>query len=318
MKGLKRIITQRGLILGLVICLVYLITGLAAPVLAPLEPIPGSGGKYLPGYKVIGLITQRAPLPPSQDAPLGTVNAFDIYTAVVWGARDAMGFGLTVALGAAALGVLIGTLGGYLGGWVNWLFIRVTDGFLTFPLIAGLILSSQVQQSLYGRYLVGFPDAPAPPIWANVLFSLQFTMILFLWMPYARLVNAMVLRLKSSEFIEAARALGASGPRILLRHLIPNSLAPVIVLISRDVGAVILLQAALTFIHLQGNSVWGGMLANGRDWVIGLRGNPFTYWWAFVPISLAIVLFSIGWGLVGDGLNHLLNPHRRVVRNMSL
>jgi peptide/nickel transport system permease protein len=242
---------------------------------------------------------------------MGTVNAFDIYTAVVWGARDATRFGMIVALGAAALGVLIGTIGAYLGGWSNWAILRITDSFLTFPLIAALILASQIQQSLYGAYLAGYPDAAKPPALVSALFSLEFIMILFLWMPYARLVNALVLSLKSSAFVEAARALGAGGPRILARHLIPNSLPPVIVLISRDIGAVVLLQAALTFIHMQGNSIWGGMLANGRDWVYGLRGNPFVYWWVFVPVSLAIVLFSIGWGLVGDGLNHLLNPHKR-------
>lgn len=130
-------------------------------------------------------------------------------------------------------------------------------------------------------------------------------------------MDTLVLRLKSSEFIKAARALGAGGLRILLRHLIPNSLAPVIVLISRDIGAVVPFQAALTFIHLQGSSVWGGLLANGRDWVIGLHGNPFIYWWVFVPASLAIILFSIGWGLIGDGLNHLLNPHWHATGNGS-
>ncbi len=310
MKGWKRVLSQRGLLLGLATCLAYLLVGLAAPWLAPLEPVPGTGGKLIPGYNVVGEFPQRLPLPPSREAPLGTIASRDVYTAVVWGARDAMGFGVTVALGAAAVGVVIGALGGSLGGLTNWLLMRITDGFLTFPLIAAVILSSQLQQTLYGAYLAGYYNAPPPPPLARLLFSLQFTMILFLWMPYARLENALVLRLKSSEFIEAARALGASAPRIFLRHLIPNSLAPIIVLISRDIGAVVLLQAALTYIHLQGNSIWGGLISDGRDWVIGLHGNPFTYWWVYLPTSLAIVLFSVGFGLVGDGLNALLNPHR--------
>lgn len=313
MRRLTRILAQRDLILGLVICSAYILAGLAAPQLAPLEPVPGSGDQLIPGYRVVGELSQRTPLPPSPEAPMGTIGSRDVYTAVIWGARDAVRFGVIVALGAAALGVMIGALGGYLGGWVNWLLMRLTDGFITFPLIAALILSGQIQRALYGAYLAGYPDAAAPPALVSVLFSLEFTMILFLWMPYARLVNTLVLSLKSSEFIEAARALGAGGGRILFRHLIPNSLAPVIVLISRDIGAVVLFQAALTFIHLQGSSIWGGLLANGRDWVIGLRGNPFIYWWVFVPTSLAIILFSIGWGLIGDGLNRLLSPHRGTV-----
>ncbi len=311
MRLAKRILSQRGLVLGLAICMVYVLVGLTAPWLAPLTPVPGSGGILIPGYRIVGELAQRVPLPPSLQAPLGTIGSRDVFAAVVWGARDALEFGIVVALGTAMVGVLIGTLGGYLGGSINWLFMRVTDGFLTFPLIAAVILSSQIEQSLYGQYMAGYYGAPTPPPVVSALFSLQFTMILFLWMPYARLVNALVLQLKSSEFIEAARALGAGTPRILFRHLIPNSLAPVIVLISRDIGAAVLLQAALTFIHFQGNSIWGGLLANGQDWVIGLHGNPFTYWWAYIPPSLAIVLFSVGFGLVGDGLNALLNPHRQ-------
>ena len=101
----------------------------------------------------------------------------------------------------------------------------VTSGCAT-----AVILSGQIQQALYGAYLAEYTDAAPPPALVSALFSLEFSMILFLWMPYVRLANALVLDLKSSEFIEAARALGAGGPRILLRHLIPNSLAPVIVL----------------------------------------------------------------------------------------
>ena len=238
MISLKRILAQHDLMLGLVICMAYILVGFAAPRLAPLVPVPGSGGILIPGYRVVGDGTQRIPLPPSPQAPLGTIGSRDVYTAVVWGARDALRFGLIVTLGAAALGVLIGTLGGFMGGGVNWLFMRVTDGFLAFPLIAAVILSGQIQQALYRASLANYlPGITPVPALVSPLLSLEFTMILFLWMPYARLENALVLRLKSSEFIEAARALGAGAPRILLRHLIPNCLAPAVVLISRDIGA---------------------------------------------------------------------------------
>jgi peptide/nickel transport system permease protein len=127
-------------------------------------------------------------------------------------------------------------------------------------------------------------------------------------MAYARLTNSRVLGLKHTEFIEAARAMGASGGRIILRHLIPNSVSPAIVLAARDIGGMVLMQATLTFIGIGGGSEWGEILATGRRWIIAPGGNPLTYWWVFVPVTLALVIFGIGWNLLGDGLNDWLDP----------
>jgi peptide/nickel transport system permease protein len=132
--------------------------------------------------------------------------------------------------------------------------------------------------------------------------------VLFLWMPYARLTHTMVLQIKGAEFLEAARALGAGTVRMLLRHLLPNAISPAIVLAARDIGLVVILQASLTFIGLIGGSEWGTLLSIGRRWIIGVGGNPFTYWWAFIPGTLVLILFGVGWNLLGDGLNNWLNP----------
>jgi peptide/nickel transport system permease protein len=134
--------------------------------------------------------------------------------------------------------------------------------------------------------------------------------IFFSWMPYARLMNVQVSRVKQSEFVKAAESLGASHWRVLFYHLLPNTISPAIVLAARDVGAMVILASAFIFIGFGGNVAWGIMLVTSRDYVIGLSGNPFVYWWTFVPISLALILFSVGWNLLGDGLNTVLNPYR--------
>ncbi len=312
----KRISTQRGLVLGALICAGFVFAALFTPRIAPLEPIIAAGNQMLPGMRIVGPFSERLPLPPRAEALLGSYphnyGQVDIGFSILWGARGAIFFGLTVVLGAALLGILIGAISGYSNGWVSWLLMRITDGFLTFPLIAAILLSIQLKNLIIFQTSNGIPSLapPLPPLAAS-LFSLQFVMILFLWMPYARLMNAMVLQIKSNEFVEAARAMGASHIRILFRHLIPNCLAPLIVYASRDISAIVLLQAALSFVRIPANSVWGDMLAVTRDWVIGYHGNPFTYWWVYIPVSLTIILFGVGWNMFGDGLNHLLNPRRQ-------
>jgi peptide/nickel transport system permease protein len=128
-------------------------------------------------------------------------------------------------------------------------------------------------------------------------------------MPYSRMINAIVITLKNTEFIQAARALGANPFRVIFRHLIPNSISPAIVLAARDIGNVVLFQATLTFIRIGGNSPWGELLSMGRNWVIGPNGNLFKYWWVFVPATLAVLLFGIAWNIIGDGLSDAMNPH---------
>jgi peptide/nickel transport system permease protein len=132
-------------------------------------------------------------------------------------------------------------------------------------------------------------------------------LILFSWMPYARVMNVVVSRVRNTDYIEASRALGAGHGRLIFRHLIPNSVTPIIVMAAKDVGGMVLLQATFTFIGLGGNSPWGLMLVRGRDWIISPNGI-LTFWWVFLPATLALILFGIGWNLLGDGLNDALNP----------
>jgi peptide/nickel transport system permease protein len=299
MKRFGRFFIRRQNLLGLGIVLLFTGLAVAAPILAPLPlEITRKELGQLPGppnaFALLGTL------------PVGNIHA-DVFKMLVWGANSALKFGLMVSLTTNLFGVLVGAASGYFGGWVNEVTMRITDAFLTFPVIAGIALF----QSIYFSSDFLNPATPTETFLRNInLDPLIMAFILFSWMPAARLTNSVVLQVKENEFFEAARALGASPVRIILRHLIPNSIQPAVVLAARDIGLAVLLQAGFTFIGLASGSQWGELLSSGRRWIIGVRGNIFAYWWAFLPATLAIVLFGIGWNLLGDGLNDWLSPRR--------
>jgi peptide/nickel transport system permease protein len=279
----------------------FVLVAVAAPWLSlpddPYNPTP---------FRVVGKAYDQIPRPPSDNAPLGTVpGQLDIYHTLVWGARSALRFGLIVALTTAVLGVLIGAISGFLGGPINGVTMRVTDAFLTFPLVAGVWLFRQILLPA---------NQEAPLTWfQRTLLNLKvdpvmLAFILFSWMAYARIINANMVQLKQSEYVTSARSVGAGNMRIVLRHLLPNALAPAIVLVARDIGAVVVLEAAFTFIGIGGSTEWSVLLASGRGYVIGAGGNPLVYWWVFLPATITLILFGVGWNMLGDGLNDVLNP----------
>ena len=292
-------------LLASVIVAVFVLAAILAPWLSPADdpqdPSP---------FRVVGKSYNLVPRPPSAESPLGTVpGQLDVYHTLVWGTRSALRFGLSVAVSTACIGILIGAVSGYFGGAVNGLLMRITDAFLAFPAIAAVLLFRQVmmpaavwveptplQQSLL--------DLHVDPV--------LVTLILFSWMPYARLTSVNIVQLKQTEFVQAAVSVGVPKGRIVGRHLLPNALSSVVVLAARDVGAMVIVATAFTFVGLGQSTEWGTLLVTSRDYVIGSNGNPLTYWWVFLPVTLALVLFGVGWNLLGDGLNDLLNP--RVAR----
>jgi peptide/nickel transport system permease protein len=146
---------------------------------------------------------------------------------------------------------------------------------------------------------------------------LMIALILFSWMPYARMVNGMVVKARLNEYVLAARITGVSPARILLRHILPNIVAPLLVMLGRDLGGVILLEASLSFAGFGGNSIWGYLLLNGRNWILG-GANLLQYWWVWLPATAAIILYSTGWNLLGDGIGEFLDPRRGMAEVKSL
>jgi peptide/nickel transport system permease protein len=246
---------------------------------------------------------------------------FDVYHALVWGSRDALQFGLIVTTITALFGTLYGAVSGFAGNRLGNLMIRTADSFLAFPPIAGVVFLQQLfattitamggfyyTSGQYGQMLEIKGPMTAIQYLLEHFNPLMLSLIIFSWMPYARLVHSIVLTLKQTEFIQAARALGGSPFWIIRKHILRNSTGPAIVLAARDVGGVVLLQATLTFIGIGGGSIWGSMLAQGRNWVIGPGGSLFRYWWVFLPPTLAVMLFGIAWNIFGDSLNDVLEP----------
>lgn len=301
MKRLRRTLSNHQVLLGCVIVGTFVVIAVLAPLLAPPDDPENPGTT-----RVVGRPTDLTPHPPSEEALLGTVpGQLDIYYSLVWGTRSALRFGLVVALSTTFIGILVGAVSGYFGGMVEGLAMRVTDAFLAFPAIAGVWLLQQVMMpsTPFGEL------TPIQQVFHDLgLDPVLLTLVLFSWMPYARLTHANVVQQKQAEYVQAAASLGMRDTRIIRRHLLPNVLPPVVVLGARDVGAMVILATAFTFIGLGGSTEWGILLVAGRDYIIGGGGNPLTYWWVFVPTTLALILFGIGWNLLGDGLNTVLDP----------
>jgi peptide/nickel transport system permease protein len=301
---------------SVLLILTFVGAAIAAPYLAPLDP------ENPDPFVRVGRPTEGRPLPPSEKAILGMLPfGIDVFHPLVWGSRDALQFGLIVTLSTALFGVLYGATSGFVGNRLGNLMIRISDSFLAFPPIAGLVFLQQLLLTTIGFmgdlnfYSPFFPQTidpqGPPPVIVSILERinpLMLSLIVFSWMPYARLVHSIVLTLKQTEFVQAARALGGSPFWIIRRHILRNSTGPAIVLAARDVGGVVLLQATLTFIQIGGDSVWGQMLSQGRNWVIGAGGNLLRYWWVFLPPTVAVMLFGIAWNMFGDGLNDVLEP----------
>jgi peptide/nickel transport system permease protein len=293
--AVKRIVSNPELVTGILIVLVFTIVAVAAPVIAPPE---GEDPYLLPkdGW-------DSTPVPPSSDHPLGTMQGqYDMLYGLVWGTRVAFRVGVFVTVGRALIGILVGVVSGYYGGWLDALMMRVTDAFLSFPIVAAVLVILSVAVD-YWALRLGEGDR-----------AILLALVLFGWMQYARLVRGNVLVERAKEYVKAAVSVGAGTERIIFWHILPNATRGLFVLFASDVGAMVVTVAALTFIGLSGSEPtadWGAILKSARNWIIGAPTDAFKYWYTYLPPSIAIVLFSIGWNLIGDGLRESFDPRRR-------
>ena len=208
----------------------------------------------------------------------------DVFSRVVWGARVTLYIVLLVAVLAAPVGLLIGCVAGYLGGWVDVVLMRLTDIALAFP---RLVLA------------LAFTAALGPGL-EHAVIAIALTG----WPPYARIARAETLTLRKSDFIAAIVLLGGSRARIVLRHIVPLCLPSLFVRATLDMAGVILIAAGLGFLGLGAQpptAEWGAMLSSGRDYLL-------SAWWAATFPGLAIFVVSMGFNLLGDGLRDVLDP----------
>lgn len=298
---LKRALSSRKLVTGGIIILIFALVAIFAPRIAP----PQDDDPYViprDGFSA-------TPEPPGPGHPLGTMqNQYDIFYGLVWGTRVAFKVGLSITAGRLLIGVVMGVVSGYYGGWADSIMMRATDAFMSFPVVAAVLLLLTVSVDYWGLRL-GEGDQ-----------AILLALILFGWMQYARLVRGNVLVERAREYVTAAVSVGAKDRRIIFRHVLPNSTRGMFVLAASDVGMMVVTVAALTFIGLTGEEPtadWGAILKYTRNWIIAVPAHAFDFWYTYLPISLAIVLFSVGWSLIGDGLRDVFDPRWRSLRGWS-
>ena len=235
---------------------------------------------------------------PSWKHPLGTDDlGRDILARMLYGGRISLAVGMSAMLMAITVGVIIGAIAGISRGWVDAALMWVTDLFLSLPQLPLLLLLI---------FLFREPLKQAFGLEMGIFILIVVVIGGFRWMPVARLVRAQFFSLREKEFVEAARALGASVPRQVARHILPNSLGPVIVAATIDVAAAIIAESTLSFLGLgfpPDIPTWGRILYDGRDYM------DIAMHWALFP-GLAIFLTVLTINFIGDGLRDALDPRR--------
>ncbi len=261
-------------VLGLIIVLLFVLMAVIAPYIAPFSDVYRNWSDTLQ--------------PPGGEHLFGTDDmGGDVFSRVIWGSRISLSVGLMVVISAFLIGSVLGCLSSYFGGIIDEVVMRVTDVFLAFP---SLILAMVVCAAL-GRSL------------ENMMLALAITW----WPTYARIVRGQSLVIREQKYIEAAKAIGGRDLHIIIKHLLPNSLSPLIVQASMDFGNVILTAAALSFIGFgapPGTAEWGRMVSDGAAYMMS---SP----WIVMFTGLTILIVCLGFNLLGDGVRDIIDPKMR-------
>lgn len=228
-------------------------------------------------------------LPPNSAHWFGMdLQGCDYYANVVYGARTSVAIGVLAVVGVLIIGVLVGSLAGYFGGWADSLLARITDVFFGIPLFLGALILLTVSSE-------------------RSVWTVSMALVVFGWMTAMRLVRSSVVSIRGLDYVQAAQALGASSGRILLRHILPNALAPVLIYATIAVGTFISAEAALTYlgIGLQAPEISWGLQINVAQSLIG--SSPHLLFFPALFLSVTV----LGFILLGDALRDALDPKRR-------
>jgi peptide/nickel transport system permease protein len=264
-------------VIGLVIIVLMFAMALLAPVLTtPNEPNP---------YQMPRDWTALNEPPGTPGHPLGTTaHGGDVLYGVIWGSRTSLWLSLIVVAVTVTIGTVVGSLAGFLGGKVDEILMRVVDVFLAIPeLIFALAIA-----------------AVLGPSFSNIILALAIVY----WVKYARIIRGQIIHVKQNEYVDSARVIGDTKLRIYLKDVLPNSITPVMVQATMDMGAIVLVGATLSFIGLSeaGLAEWGVLVSEGQ---VGISTGR---WWASTFPGLMIFLWALAFNLVGDGLRDVLDP----------
>ncbi|MBY3188773.1 ABC transporter permease [Rhizobium laguerreae] len=269
----RQFTANRLAVVGLLIIVALLFIAAFADVLATHNP-------------VVGDLRNARLLPPGTGGFwLGSDDqGRDIYSRLIYGSRLTLLVVVLVAVISAPVGLIVGTVSGYAGGWVDATLMRITDIFLAFP---KLVLA------------LAFVAALGPGI-QNAIIAIAITS----WPPYARIARAETLTVRRSDYISAVKLMGASPLRIIVRHVMPLCISSLIVRVTLDMAGIILTAAGLGFLGLGAQPPlpeWGAMIASGRRFIL-------DQWWVAAMPGIAILIVSLGFNLLGDGLREALDP----------
>jgi len=286
MKFLRYLARNPVSLFGVVILLAFVLIAVFAPLLAPPQSF------QLSPYDTPRAGFLATPQPPSPEAVFGTTQGqYDIFYGVVWGTRTAFKIGLGVVAISVLIGTVVGAVAAYYGGVVEEVLMRIVDVFMAVPfLIAAMVLTA-----LLGKGIV----------------PITIALTTFGWMSYARIVRSEILRIREMDYIHAARSYGASDLRLIVLHILPNAMFPVLVLATMATGSMVLSASALSFLGVgteEGYADWGQFIAYSRNWIVGQPGNPFQFWYTLAFPGAAVFLFVLSWNLVGDALRDMLDP----------
>jgi len=272
-KGLRLLRRNPMVLVGLVILTIWLLIAITAPLIAPTDPIKQNVSERLKG--------------PSSTHYFGTDElGRDIFTRVLYGGRITIPAGFLVIVIGSTLGLFVGAIAGFVGGAWDELIMRISELFMAFPTI---ILALAITAALG-------PD----------LRNAVIALVIVWWPGYARLIRGLVMEVKSREFVEGARSIGASSPYILFRTVLPNCISSAIVLATLDIGNAILSFAGLSFLGLGPDPTspeWGRMVSTGIDF--------FDQWWMWLYPGMAIATLVLAFNFIGDGLRDILDPRMR-------
>ena len=280
----REVARRRSALIGGLLLLGIVLTSIAFPLFYHVNPLDQDLlARFAPPFWQAG---------GSLAHPLGTDNlGRDVLSRILYGSRVSLTVGFSAVLVAELIGILLGLVSGYYGGWLDSLIMRIADIFMAYPF---MLLTISV---------------------IAVLGSSIFNLILILgisdWVTYARTIRGSVLSLKQKEFVEASRAVGTRHPVIIFRHILPNVISPLLVLGTLRVANIIIWESGLSFLGMgvpPPMPTWGRMLADGRDYITGA-------WWLATLPGLAIMLTILSINLLGDGLRDALDPRLRNVVN---
>jgi peptide/nickel transport system permease protein len=283
-----RILRNPSAIIGFTLLLFFSGVALFAPQIAP--PKYAYNPYMMPhkGYS-------PTPKPPSDSNIFGTTSGqYDIFYGAVWGTRTAFKIGLFVVGISGLVGVTLGAVSGYYGGIIDEILMRITDIMWSIPT---LVLAMAIVVA-FGRGL------------DKVMIALAMVQ----WRWYVRVIRSEILTLRDEDFVQAAKIMGVSDPKIILRHILPNAIYPVLIMASMDMGSMVITAAFMSFIGLgspRGFSDWGQMVALARNYIVGPPDDPLKFWYTIVIPGGCIVLFVLAWNLIGDALRDAFDPKLR-------